>query len=83
MRKIKGIPIDATTHELKWYEFDAKNKNTYPPKGLYIVRYVGQGNSIGAAYWDAYDKKKWTGFDIGEDGEMCEEWVAQYAEFPR
>jgi hypothetical protein len=69
---------------INWKEFNEHSKPRR--KGLYLVTIAYRGGSqpkTEAAYWNAYDKKKWTGFDINEDGEMCEVFdVIAYAEMP-
>lgn len=67
---------------IEWKIFDERNKPR--KKGLYLVTLkTGKGNVTAAAYWNAYDKKKWTGYDISETGDMCEVFnVIAYAKMP-
>lgn len=67
---------------IEWKEWTPTTKLK---KGLYLVTITSGGVShvTSAAYWDAYDKKKWTGFDINENGDMEEVYnVIAYAELP-
>lgn len=67
---------------IEWKVFDEKHKPRV--KGLYLVTIKsGRKNVTQAAFWNAYDKKKWTGFDINEAGDMCEVYnVIAYAKMP-
>lgn len=68
---------------IEWKEWTSTTKLK---KGLYLVTITSGGvnHVTSAAYWNAYDKKKWTGFDIDESGELCEVYnVIAYAELPK
>lgn len=67
---------------IEWKEFNEHSKPV--KKGLYLVTIKSANKNVTeAAYWNAYDKKKWTGFDINEDGELCEVYnVIAFAKMP-
>lgn len=67
---------------IKWKEWKNGMKLK---KGLYLVTVAYEGGTkkvCEAAYWNAYDQEKWTGFDLSETG-MNEVYnVIAYAELP-
>ena len=67
---------------IDWKIFDEHSKPR--KKGLYLVTILSGGKAkTSAAYWNAYDKRKWTGYDVSESGDMCEVYnVVAYADFP-
>ena len=78
-------PIKTINQDIPWYRFDRKDRETYPPKGLYLVTVkYGNGIKCEAALWNAFGLGKWTGFEVSEVEGECEEIpnVIAYAPLP-